>query len=997
MSPVSLLGAERLARYGRYAQDPSREQLARYFRLEGEDLRFVRRWHADHNRLGGAVQLGTVRFIGRFLPDPTDVPEIVIVYVADQLDVDPGCLSVYSQGRQANRHRKHARAICERYGYRPYADARAQLLVYLRARCSAAAERPSVVFDLATGWLREQRVLLPGATTLERDVAAVRDQAERELWQRIASTLDDEQREHLGRLLLVPYGSNVSALERLRRAPVSVSAQGLLGALKRLREIRAVGVGGIDAGAWPASRVAALARYGSTAKAQAIAQLTDDRRDATLLAIVQQLEVAALDDALDLFDGLLDKLLARVRRAGEKDRSRSLDRLDRAARQLRDAALVLTDGDYADVASLRAAVFEIVPREQLLQAARTVDALARPSEETEAEQLLSRYAFVRRFLPALVDTITFRAAPAGQPVLDAVDALRRIEHRRKIDPAEVPVTVLREPWLHLAIGAAGTLDKRAYTLGVLEQLRFALRRRDVFAPGSERWSDPRRRLLEGAAWKQARPSVCHSLKLPTDPARQLAHVSAQLDEAYRYVQETVDPAVIRQQAGKDRLHVPELESLPEPASLRRLRQQVWELVPSTELPALLLEVHQWTGFLDAFAPLGCGKGRIADIDISVCAALIADACNIGLEPLLDRHHCALSRDRLSWVDQNYLRAETIAAANALLVEHHSRLPLAQKFGTGAIASVDGLRFVVPVKTINAGPNPRYFGHGSGVTYLNGVSDQLAGFFAIVIPGTIRDSLYILDGLLEHDTGLEPQIIVTDTASYSDQVFGLFSLLGYQFAPRLADIPEQRFWRIDPAADYGPFNGLARHRINTRLIAQHWDDLLRIAGSLHRGTVKASQILRVLQGQGRPTTLGRALAEYGRIPKTLHLLALLGDEPYRRDMTIQLQKHEHRHRLARDTFHGQRGRLRQRYRQGQEDQLSALGLVLNAIVLWNTSYMTDAINTSAEAPRDEDLQRLSPLACTHINMLGRFHFELPAPVRQGQRRPLKTPERHLRAA
>jgi TnpA family transposase len=55
------------------------------------------------------------------------------------------------------------------------------------------------------------------------------------------------------------------------------------------------------------------------------------------------------------------------------------------------------------------------------------------------------------------------------------------------------------------------------------------------------------------------------------------------------------------------------------------------------------------------------------------------------------------------------------------------------------------------------------------------------------------------------------------------------------------------------------------------------------------------------------------------------------------MTIQLQKHEHRHRLARDTFHGQRGRLRQRYRQGQEDQLSALGLVLNAIVLWSTSY------------------------------------------------------------
>lgn len=68
------------------------------------------------------------------------------------------------------------------------------------------------------------------------------------------------------------------------------------------------------------------------------------------------------------------------------------------------------------------------------------------------------------------------------------------------------------------------------------------------------------------------------------------------------MQDTVDPTVIRRQAGRDRLHIPELENLTEPQTLRQLSQQVWERVPSTELPALLLEVHQWTGFLDAFCP-----------------------------------------------------------------------------------------------------------------------------------------------------------------------------------------------------------------------------------------------------------------------------------------------------------------------------------------------------------------------------------------------------------
>ena len=71
---------------------------------------------------------------------------------------------------------------------------------------------------------------------------------------------------------------------------------------------------------------------------------------------------------------------------------------------------------------------------------------------------------------------------------------------------------------------------------------------------------------------------------------------------------------------------------------------------------------------------------------------------------------------------------------------------------------------------------------------------------------------------------------------------MFWLLGYQFSPRLADIGEARFWRLDPAADYGVLNGIARHRVNAALIARSWDDLLRVAGSLQSGRVSASELL-----------------------------------------------------------------------------------------------------------------------------------------------------------
>src|SRR5258708_28066682 len=93
---------------------------------------------------------------------------------------------------------------------------------------------------------------------------------------------------------------------------------------------------------------------------------------------------------------------------------------------------------------------------------------------------------------------------------------------------------------------------------------------------------------------------------------------------------------------------------------------------------------------------------------------------------------------------------------------------------------------------------------------------------------------------------------------TDLIFGLFHLLGYQFSPRLADVGESRFWRIDASADYGVLNGLARQTINRNLITENWDDLLRVAGSLKLGTVNVTELLRALQGNGHPSTLAKAI-------------------------------------------------------------------------------------------------------------------------------------------
>jgi TnpA family transposase len=411
------------------------------------------------------------------------------------------------------------------------------------------------------------------------------------------------------------------------------------------------------------------------------------------------------------------------------------------------------------------------------------------------------------------------------------------------------------------------------------------------------------------------------------------------------------------------------------------------------LPELLLETHARTGFAAGFTHASESGARAGDVATSICAVLLAEACNTGFEPLIRLDTPALRRSRLSWVRQNYIRAETLTRANAALVAAQNRIGLAQSWGGGDVASADGLRFVVPIRTIHSGPNPRYFGQERGVTFYNLVSDQFTGLNGITVPGTLRDSLVLLSVVLEQQTELQPTEIMTDTGAYTDTMFGIFHLLGYQFSPRLADIGGSRFWRVDQKANYGALNALAAQRIKTTLIAEHWEDLLRLAGSLKLGTVQASGLIRTLQTKDRPTKLARALEELGRLVKTLYLLHYIDDETYRRRILVQLNRGEGRHQLARVVFHGKRGELRQRYREGQEDQLGALGLVVNVIILWNTIYMDaalDQLRGEGHNLRDEDVARLSPLGFDHINMLGRYAFTLPDRVARGELRALRDP-------
>lgn len=540
----------------------------------------------------------------------------------------------------------------------------------------------------------------------------------------------------LAGLLLVPEGRRVSELERLRTPPTRASGRVMTAELRRIAEIGALHAGAVRVEPVPMVKMTALARYGLASKAPTLRDLEDDRKAATLLATVRHLETSSVDDALDVLDLLItSNLLARAERAGKAEQLRTFPKLRSAARTMASAMEVLMSAPEATADRLVSlvevwkAIEEVVPRERLAAAVETVAAFVPVTDDDAAAEwraeLVKRYRTVQGFIELLLEVIRFRAVAAGRPVLAMVrTAAAMAKSRRRHGPGDIAAhePLITGSWRPLVYRnpdlPEGQIDKAAFMLCAVMHLHQALRRRDVFAEGADRWSDPRARLLEGAAWEAARPKIL----------------------------------------------------------------------------------------------------------------------------------------------------------------------------------------------------------------------------------TI--------------------------------VFGLFAICGYQFSPRIADLGDTRLWRTNTRAVYGPLDAMSRHTIRRDRIRAHWCDMLRVAGSLTMGTVRAYDLIRMLSADGRTTGLGDAFAHYGRIFKTLHLLQFISDSGYRRMIGTQLNFQEGLHRLARKICFGNRGQLRQRYREGMENQLGTLGLALNAVVWWNTLYLDAAVKQLREQgfPATEDMcARLSPIRYDHINFLGRYAF------------------------
>jgi hypothetical protein len=720
------------------------------------------------------VQLCTLRWHGYFLPDTRAVPPSVVEMIGSQLGLLPISLVDYPQNEKTRF--EHLERIRQHLGFvRCDAPQRERLLNHLTA-IAQGLTRATALRQAAHRWLKQEQIVRPGNTTLRDVIVSAREAALQTVYAILSRELSPKQMEEIEALLVVaapvPESTQLEAespsrsrLEQFKTVVRKESPESLLALLDQLSDVRSLGLT-----AWPAL----VDIHPATRRFSAV------KRSGIVICFLQAARAEMTDGIVEMQDKLITSIHNKARKRYEQLLRATEEARSRAVEVLEEMGTLVLDDSIPDN-ELRKHIFDLLPSEDIGRLVEGCRNLRAGGDGSFLALVKHWYGYTRKYSPALLAKTPFQFAensPLGRAVVFLKD-LNTGDKNKSF--AGAPFDFLPRRWVkHVVLKSAKdevTLSRPHYEPALLTTLNERLKSGDVTVSHSRRWTDFEEYLIPRSLWAAKRIEHYANLELPLDADEYVARLNDQLKKVTGDVDGRVPHnKALTIDAEKGEFHLAALKALDKPDSIKILKELIEMRLPKSDLADVLIDIDNRTNFLRHFLPPGADTVAHRR---DALAAVLAIGCNIGCQRMALAS--GLSFHEISLVADWYLTEETLKAASIDIINFASRIPVSRVYGRGATCSADGMRFYVPVHILAA--DYSHVLQGRGVTLYAHTSDSFLRMHQQPIPCRLREAAFSLDGLMEHDTELDPKVCYTDTHGYTEVVMATAALLGYELARR----------------------------------------------------------------------------------------------------------------------------------------------------------------------------------------------------------------------
>jgi TnpA family transposase len=952
----------------------SRAELVRQASLTAEDLARARQCRRDFNQLGFGYQTGFVRLLNRFpVQVPFEIYDELLKFTAAQLRIDADRIDEYA-ARQAtvSQHQARLRAYL---GLENYGDEEADRLAAFIFNEACRLEQTAALHARAREFLKDQGILLPADYALNRLVGEQRKLAREHIFEKLSMTLTGEVSKRVDELLAVETGSKISELQQIKANPSKPSPEAMVTLLRKLKIIEATGVIGLDLSWLNSNYQRALFHYVRKCSVHRLRELSESRRNASLVCFLWQSYRDAIDQAVDMFGKLLTRIESQAGHELDAQMRDQRKAIKSSLSTLKTVGEVVLD-ESVDDGAVRERIFSELSREELATQLSSISQWISGRKSDVFYGVLRRFSYLRRFSPVFLETLVLAEEPNGDqsPCLEATEVLRRLnaENKRKL-PDDVPTAFLSKRLKPLVEDG----DKRAWECALLLKLRDEIKAGNISVERSKRFGNFDDFFITASDWESLREGFFRRAKLPSNPSEIPEFLRARLDKAYDlFLREAPGNSYAQADETGWHLSADPSEKLDEEAQskLDHLKSWLSKHMRSIKLPELLIEVDNDLGFTSHFMAQAQGERRDPDDICTILATVLAHGCNVGLHTM-SRLTEDISYKQLKRVSDWLLTGETQRTALAEIVHAISRLDATAAWGEGRTSASDGQRFSLRRRILQQTYSTRF--SDFALEFYSFVADNYAPFYSTPIECTDRDSAFVLDGLLYNESDLDLEEHYTDTHGYTEVNFAAFAMLGRRFCPRIRGVKHQRIYRIDRERDYGALCGLvgrADRTLDPGIIAEQWDRMGQLYASLERGHATASVALKRLVSYSAKNRFYRANRDLGRVLKTEFILSYMSQPQLRARIRRGLLKVEQLHALARDVYYGRRGRVNARELHEQMNSCSCLTLILACIIYWQAREISKAVRENDPAKEGVDvgmLKHISPIEWENVVLYGQY--------------------------